>query len=242
MGCPIQTITSSGGIQVGAANYPRAGNWVRLVILNPTQLTPVNGDDGQSFNANQTQALLDALKGISRDDIVSLFGQGISFKTFPDAQRQALTTAFQELGGTLSTSGATYSGAANLGSGQWSLIGHTGLTPGLAEQNLDTEEAGISGFLNGSSGGTGSLNGYMQIVKTFSYQFVSPEYAPIDTPAPGSTATQNIMSIDGKPYASDDLTSQDASEGIQLLVLDPSTAKPTLNATYVRDPLLRPSD
>jgi hypothetical protein len=238
MGCPIQTITSSGGIQIGAANYGKQGNWVHLLVLDPQQLTPVQCGTpavtcNRYYNADQAQELLNDLKTIpSDDDIVILSGQGISSK-LSDAQTQALTTAFGKLGGTLSTRGATYEGADSLASGQWSLIGHTGATAGFAEQSVDTGEAGIPGFLNGSGGSGGSLNGYMQnVTTTFSFDFVSPEYVPIDTSAPGSTATQNVITVGSKRYLSANLAPVDVSEAIQVLVLDPSTGNVTGNFTY----------
>jgi hypothetical protein len=221
MGCPIQTITSSGGIQVGNESYPAAGNWVRLLVLDPTRLTPVECGGKTcdlSFNSDQTAALLQTLGEIppASDDLAILTGQG-NTQHFNAAQISALTSAFEKLGGTLEPDGAALGGAAALHSGAWSLLGRVGATGGFAEQNNEAMQAGIPEFLAGSTGERGSLNGYLQVVNNSTFEFVSPEYVSVDTAAPGSTATQNLITVGEHTYRSQKI--QPGQQGFQILFL-----------------------
>jgi hypothetical protein len=236
MGCPIQTITSSGGIQVGDDNYPRAGNWVRLLVLDPTRLTPVECGGRTcdlSFDSDQTAALLQTLGEIpaDSDDLVILTGQGIA-QNLTAAQTAALTSAFEKLGGTLAPNGAALGGAKALASGTWSLLGRVGATGGFSEQNSDVEQAGIPEFLGGSPGERGTLNGYLQVVNKPSFEFVSPEYEAVDTSAPGSTATQNVITVGEHTFRSAKI--QPGQQGFQIVYLpNDASGKGALNGTVV---------
>jgi hypothetical protein len=236
MGCPIQTITSSGGIQVGNENYPAAGNWVRLLVLEPTRLTPVESGGKTydlSFDADQTAALLQTLGEIppESDDLVILTGQGIA-QHLSAAQISALTSAFEKLGGTLEPEGAALGGAKALAAGAWSLLGRVGATGGFAEQNNEVMQAGVPEFLEGATGERGSLNGYLQIVNKASFEFVSPEYLSVDTSAPGSTATQNVVTIGEHTFRSQKI--QPGQQGFQLVYLpNDASGKGALNGTVV---------
>jgi hypothetical protein len=236
MGCPIQTITSSGGIQVGDDNYPRAGNWVRLLVLDPTKLIPVECGGRTcdlSFDADQTTALLQTLGEIptNSDDLVILTGQGIA-QHLSAAQLSALTSAFEKLGGTLAPEGAAPGGAKALASGAWSLLGRAGATGGFAEQNDEVAQAGIAEFLGGSPGERGTLNGYLQVVNKLVYEYVSPEYAAIDTSAPGSTDTQNVVTVGEHTFRSQKIEA--GQQAFQLVFLpNDASGKGALNATLV---------
>lgn len=249
MGCPIQTITGSGGIQVGDRSYPRRGNWVRLLVLSADRLEPVQCGGrlcDLSFDADETAELLSTLGEIPArsDDLVILSGQGISYNPawpnyvghrFSPAQVSALKRAFEMLGGTLEPGGAAQGGAESLDVGAWSLLGRAGAAGGFAEQNYETRRAGIEGFLGGSPGGRGSLNGYLQIVNTAAYEFVSPEFVSLDTSAPGSTATENVIAVGERSYRSEEI--EPGEQAFQLVFLpnepDAHGSTPAINATIV---------
>ncbi|HEY2054807.1 MAG TPA: hypothetical protein VGH14_12820 [Solirubrobacterales bacterium] len=239
MGCPIQTITSSGGIQVGNDSYPAAGNWVRLLVLDPTHLTPVECGGKTcdlSFNADQTAALLQSLGEIPApsDDLVILSGQGIP-QHFSAAQTSALKSAFEKLGGTLEPDGAARGGAEALHSGAWSLLGRVGATGGFAEQNYEAIQAGIPEFLEESTGERGSLNGYLQIVNIPTvYEYVSPEFVKVDTSGEGSNATENFIEVGEQTYRSQKI--QAGQQAFQLVFIpnEPgASAREVINATIV---------
>jgi hypothetical protein len=222
MGCPIETITSTGGIQVGNQSYPEQGNWVQLVVLNANRLEPVGA--AQSFDAARAGDLTKAIEAIPaeegskrNDDLVILSGQGNGYASLSAAQTKALREAFAKLGGELEPLDLTEQGKGGLAGGEWSLIGHIGTAAGSAEQNDQAQEAGVRDFLGGSAGKRGSLNGYLQIVNTAAYEFVSPEFIPIDTHAEGSTATQNVITVGSKTYRSQKLKA--GEQGFQVLIL-----------------------
>jgi hypothetical protein len=234
MGCPIQTITASGGIQVGEDSYPRQGDWVQLLVLDPVTLVPVQCGQPRrtcdiGFDADETSRLLSTLDEIEprSDDLVILSGQGIAYQDgwpnyvghgFTAAQVAALKAAFEKLGGTLAPGGAARpNGAESLNVGAWSLLGRVGATGGFAEQNYTALEAGIPGFLGESGGGRGSLNGYLQIVNSAAYEFVSPEYVDVDTSASGSSATENVITVGDHTYRSDPI--QSGEQAFQILFL-----------------------
>jgi hypothetical protein len=224
MGCPIQTITSAGGVQIGNVGYPKQGNWVQLLVLSADKLEPVDGGD-RSFDAAEAEKLTKTIEEIPaeqndkrNDDLVILSGQANSYASgLGTAQTKALQAAFAKLGGKLEPLDLTDQGKGGLASGGWSLIGHVDTAAGSAEQNDQAQEAGVREFIGESSGTRGSINGYLQIVNTAAYEFVSPEFIPIDTRAAGSTSTQNVITVGGNSYRSKAL--QAGQQGFQLLIL-----------------------
>lgn len=240
MGVPVETITRQQGIQVGGTTYPRKGGWVRLLVLDPVTLLPVpGGDQGFDLADVDTTKKLDKLNAaidadaVQDDDVVILSGQGIDQPkgVLPAANATALEKAFARLGGTTSKRGPTFRAGASFDRGSWSLIGRKGLSSGEAWQNYLVQQAGIPGSFGADGGRPGTLNGYLQVVGTESYEFVSPEYVSLDTKAPGATATKNVVSVGAKSYASDDLGGGRAS-GFQLLALDSSDLSLGTNETY----------
>jgi hypothetical protein len=260
MGLPIQTITNGGAVQIGdpdqagAATYPRLGNWVQMLVLDPDTATPIGGPwDEHSgvreprrgvlgFNLGEGAKLLAAVEQTKFQELVVLSGQAATV-SIGAGDATYLTKAFEFLGGTLAKWGTTPDGASDLSNGDWSLIGHQGLTPGQAMQNAFFGEKGIPGFLGGSTGQPGSLNGYLQSgINATGFQYVSPEVVPIDTKWTASLSeapspTQNTILVgsdkyDSAPIDSSNVPGCPCSVGIQLLVLDPSTLSPLAEGTY----------
>ena len=256
-GLPIQTITDDGGIQLGRDHYQRAGNWIRMLVLDSTSGAVIpqppppsgNGPDPngwstgqQFFSLGQGNDLLTAIKETSVNELVVLTGQGLPV-SMSNSDMKNLTTAYQKLGGTLGAQlGPTPNGAADLASGNWSLIGKDGLPQGQAEQNLAAREAGIpglTGLAGGDPGGPGSLNGYLQPLTGNSLRYVSPEAVPIDTksnasirPTDPPPATQNVMTVGSSEITSDTIPT--GALGLQLVTLGESFDLPLMsNDTYV---------
>jgi hypothetical protein len=100
-----------------------------------------------------------------------------------------------------------------------------GQEAGTADQNL--------GSTTGSArdpGLQGSLLGYLQRDQNDNVTFVSADYLPFDTMAPGSTATQVVMSVGGATYTSAQLPAGQA--GFFVLVLDAGNADPLVQDTF----------
>jgi hypothetical protein len=100
-----------------------------------------------------------------------------------------------------------------------------GQEAGTADQNL--------GSTTGSArdpGLQGSLFGYLQRDQNDNVTFVSADYLPFDTMAPGSTATQVVMSVGGATYTSAQLPAGQA--GFFVLVLDAGNADPLVQDTF----------
>lgn len=248
MGVPVQTITKDGGIQIGlpgglgSKTYPRLGSWVQLLQLNPTTATPAVDSNSvpippRSFPSSDAgaAALLKAIEG-AKGNLLVLTGQALEARGLSSAGYKSLGQAIEAMGGTVDTDGTTPNGSANLAvSGQWSVIGRTGLAPGGANQSFALSAAGVPGLLGGDRGGAGSLNGYLQSVTSAGLQFVSPENAALDTKfqanvnAPPS-ATQNQIKVGDQVYASSPIPG--GALAVQLLVLDGSGLNPLVNQTF----------
>jgi hypothetical protein len=261
MGLPIQTITETGGIQVGfpeqeyAGTYPRVSNWVQMLVLEdgtaaPTQEksllemsgVPVSKPGVLGFNTGQGKQLYDAVKATKTSQLVILSGQGVS-APIGKSDQENLKKSIEYLGGTISTHGTTPDGVQDLVSGQWSLIGHVNLVSGGAYQNAFAKVKGIPGFVGGATGMGGSLNGYLQSGNnSLGFQYVSPEVVSIDTkwtpnleaaPSPA----QNTIKIGESKYVSAAINTGDiagcpCAVGIQVLFLDPSTLNVISSGTY----------
>jgi hypothetical protein len=269
LGFPIQTITGEGAIQLGnpegknllgeptgSVRYQKRGNWVQMLVLDasdaatPSEKGPYDSDSGLpepkngvlAFNVGEGAKLLKAVEATDPGFLVVLSGQGQAVK-LGKSDATDLGKAIEKLGGTVSAEGTTPDGAADLASGQWSLIGHTGLTSGRAAQNSFHTEAGIKGFLGESTGSPGSLNGYMQRnLDSLGFQFISPEVVPIDTKwtaklEEAPNPVQNTIEVGDAKYTSLPLNTGQVGGcpcgvGIQLLVLEQGTLKATLAGTF----------
>lgn len=242
MGVPIQTRTSSGGIQLGSTAFPALKHWVQMLVLDDGTGAPASGPWGeanQGFESTESAKLLEKVRQTTGNQLVVLSGSCCTGSSEPKPASENLRAAIEYLGGTVQSWGPTPHGAEDLWIGRynsdWSLIGHAGLTRGAADQNFSYTEAGIPGFLGGSGGEPGSLNGYLQTVTTRGYEFVSPESVPIDTKwTPSSTTppspTKNVIAVGEAHYES--ATIENGAVAIQLLELDPSNLALLSNNTF----------
>ncbi len=238
LGSRVQTITADGGIQIEDDHYPPSGeakDWVHMLVVNSTTLKP-SGPGDNTYSIGDYKTLINHAKAAGPDDLVIITGQGKSVQTFngllPSENGDALKQVFAHIGATINVEGSTYTGIDAFNLGAWSVIGQAGMTAGSAWQNYRVTQPGIPGFLSGSPGQVGSLNGYLpQVIGTGS-QFVSPEFAAIDTKADGSTASRNVIKVGESTYTSEEIGGERAM-GIQMLVLDGSTLAKQSEATFV---------
>lgn len=233
MGMPIQTIRKNAGqsddyaIVVGKDTYKRAGKWIQVVVLDPVSLEPVHGG-AQAIGAGAD--LTKAITAAGKDDLVVISGQGNARSgAMPAADSDALKKAFDSIGATYGTRGSTGAGIDNFGNGDWSVIGRKKTPTGAAWQNYESQQAGVPGFLGGDAGRPGSLNGYLQIVTSRAYDFVSPEYVEIDTKASGSSDTVNVITVGDRKFTSAS-TGGGKAQGVHVLVLDSSDLSPANGA------------
>jgi hypothetical protein len=236
--------------------YKRAGNWVQMLVINAENGAPLAGIWDKSsgvgglpagdlaFNVGQGGKLLTAVEEVRKhnpDTLVVLSGQGRA-ASIGKGDQGNLKKAIEAIGGTV-TGGTTPQGVANLAAGTWSVLGTPGITPGGAYQNAFAKEQGIAGFLGGSAGGAGSVNGYLQSgLGSTLFQFISPEVVSIDTKWTASISeppspAQNTIKVGEQKYVSAQLntgsvTGCPCSVGVQLLFLDPATLTSTGNGTF----------
>ncbi|HEX5193028.1 MAG TPA: hypothetical protein VFW09_09510 [Solirubrobacteraceae bacterium] len=242
MGVGIQTITNTGAIYLGAPinkSYPiPSGEWMQILVLNQSYLTEISDTFYTPQQMSEAKALIDGLNP-GDDDIVIVSvpqAQNLVYPTRWSPNRQAnfdyqsLTALISEIGGVSDTP----DGWAITSNDQFSVIGQKGLAAGQAWQNVGASEAGVYGLAHGTlgRGRNGSLNGYMQDVAGNAYSFVSPEYVPIDTQAPGSDAyTHNTITVGSQTFNSATIANGDT--GAQLVVLNATGAlTPVAQTTY----------
>jgi hypothetical protein len=258
MGIPLQTITATGGIMVGAKPHERTAPGVKMLVLTKKEFEPISwpgrwGDAEQTF-APQANGewespgggkLVAEIESTTKEQEVILSGQGTRLSSAPlsKAQLSNLEKAIETIGGTVAHTGQTPQGATELENGQWSVLGWNELTEGHANQNYGLAQeplpAGTTDefpkFPNGP-GSPGSLNGFMQRFGSEAFDFVSPEFLSLNTkwtPSPGEAppSTQNTIAVGPNHYAS--ATIPNGAIAMQLLVLDGSEPTKVLeNSTY----------
>ncbi len=272
LGVPIQTITNDHAIQIGPTKYPQNGNWIHLLVIDPrtgallpgrwgsgNQAVPIPATD--NVPKPEDQDLTHWLSWIKQDApnaLVVMTGQGIpASRTPPQNSMAALDLAFKNLGGTFDAKPPAYRSpvkdAYQLLDGQWSVVGSPGTTLGLGNQNDRMQEAPIPGFAGGDPGLPGSLNGYLEPLGeglSAKLVFASPEMLPLDTRGPGSSLTQNVITVGPNTKVPQDpghvetFPSSNIMRGavaVQLLVLDSGSGggnlAPLANKTfYLTDP------
>ena len=251
LGLPLQTITDEGGIQIGqpgakgSTSIGRFGSWVQLVQIDPSTGGLLDKTVPQSFSTGQSGQLLNAVRGTSRNALVILTGQGLSQAGSGSSVSENLEAAIETLGGTVSSCKGcptpTPNGAEDLlRSGDWSLVGQRGLERGYATQNFATSRAGVPGFMGGARGSAGSINGYLGKITTVGYQFVSAEYAAIDTkytpnPTDAPPQNQNTVAVtlpDGTVQTHPSSVVGNGELYWQVVVLDQSDLHPLANETW----------
>jgi hypothetical protein len=252
MGIPIQTITSTGAIQIGEESHPRKSPGVKMLVLSGTELKPIawpgrwgaaehtftaepNGEWESPDEKGKKGQLVEEVKHISPQQTVILTGQGTGISGSPLSKSQVahLEEAIELIGGTVAHSGQTPLGAADLENGDWSVVGYIKLTEGHGNQNFglgqDPLPAGTTfefpKFPATSAGSPGSLNGFMQRIGTLAYDFVSPEFLSLNTKwtsSPGEAPSPTQNTIAVGSNHYASATIPDGAVAMQLLVLDGS--------------------
>jgi len=251
MGVPIQTITSDGAIHIGNQKFPRCGPWVQVVFLWAGSLTPDTryntggcAPGAMSFNAQQGSSLVEQVQNVDTSHVVIISGQGKPVSgpgvsttgQLTGDQSYYLDQAIEAIGGTTASYGPTPQGAANLGNGEFSVLGNRTLTEGHAEQNFFITQAPVlnpdtAGFPTGP-GAPGSLNGFMQNVNGPAYQYVSTDYVDLDTrytPSPDQAppTNQNTIKVGDQLIASGTIQGDEGEVAIQLVVLGQDRPNPS---------------
>ena len=201
IGVPVETVVSATapGIQVGQTLYPMGAGAIQMLALDRTTLTPapIAGGANQSFPG--TDAGVQALSAaVPADDEYLVFlssppGRPIQLSSQGVAN---LGSAAAGLGAqTLDVGGGNWTAA--LSGGGWSLIGIPGLPAGQAWS--------LFGMQQEPGQPAGAMQGNLVIDSTGqNYTFAWPfTFTPFDTQAPGSSSTQNLMTVDGATYTSE---------------------------------------
>jgi hypothetical protein len=251
MGIPIQTITSSGAIQIGEEPYPRTSPGVKMLVLSGKELKPLefanrwgpaeqtfvpmsNGEWESTLPGGKKGQLVHEIEQTTKLQTVILTGQGTKMSGSPLSKNllSNLEKAIEGIGGTVSHTAQTPKGATELENGQWSVIGWHELTEGHATQDYGIAQQALPAgtttefpkFPTGA-GTSGTLNGFMQEFKEGAYDFVSPEFLSLDTkwtPSPTETPSATQNTIAVGPNHYVSGPLVAGSIGVQLLVLDGS--------------------
>jgi hypothetical protein len=210
-GIQVTTLASADnpGIQVGGAFY-RLGGWAQMLVLDRTTLEPVGSDANKSYPgtaAGMSQLQQDAAK-LTSSELAILSGSGVPAPIGADGQG-TLAGVVTSLGGTFEPGAAN---AADLATGQWSMIGITGLPQGAAHQSI--------GVADGSGRPPGSMNGFFQLDTKNEFTFTwPPTFQTFDTGAPGTSAAQNVIALGSETYTSAPIPSN-IRGGFHVLWLD----------------------
>ena len=204
-GVPMTTLTSNAnpGIQLGpttgfpSASYALgAGDWLQMLVLDRCSLAQSqslpssnNGYPGTDQGMAQLQADVGQL---SSDDLVILSGSGQSAALSTQAQ-ETLVSVVEGLGAVLQPGTGS---VAQLGSGQWSLIGIPGLPQGTAYQFI--------GLQREPSAPVGSMSGFFQLDTSGNFTFSwPPAYQTFDTQAAASIpGSQSAIAVGPQTYVS----------------------------------------
>jgi len=213
-GIEVTTLASADdpGIQVGGAFY-RLGGWAQLLVLDRTTLEPVGSNANTSYPgtaAGMSQLQQDAAK-LTSSELAILSGSGAPANIGADGQ-ESLAGVMTSLGGTFEPGAGS---AADLATGQWSMIGITGVPQGAAYQSI--------GVADGSGRPPGSMNGFFQIDTQNKFTFTwPPTFETFDTGAPGTSAAQNVIALGSQTYTSAPIPGS-IRGGLHVLWLDAGT-------------------
>ena len=244
LGKPIETMAADGSIEIGSAadadlqRYPAsAGAWAHVLVLDQRGLTPINdntkngwGAGDQTIGVNALPSLAATVAATDGQEIVVITGMGVSHTASQidgAAAEASLAKAVATLGGDMPASPSARQ--AMILSGDWSIVGRAG-SPGSTTGNLDGfTESPPTGAAAGSL--PGSLDGYLQVVTSQAFDYVSPEYVPIDTMASGSTSQLSVFQIGTQRFASQPI----APGALALHILILATGTPNGQLTKLED-------
>ncbi len=105
-----------------------------------------------------------------------------------------------------------------------SAIGVPGGGPGVENPGLNLASPSTA------TSDPGALRGYLQVDSAQNFTFVSSDYVPFDTVAPGTSPTQAAISVGGQSYTSSPVTSP--AGGFYVLILDSGTLAKLADGTF----------
>ncbi len=224
------------GVHLGAplnTRYvaPNRNEQVQMVALDRTDLSKV-ANNSYSGDPTGTAQLVSDVKALSSSDLVIIATPSSSQpRAITDPQALAnLNQAVEAIGGAdLPADVVTTDDCLDINPKpictNFSVIGVPGQAAGTAAEN-----AGLNMVAGRNTALRGSLRGYLQVDQNGNYHYLSGDFASFDTSTPASTATQNVMAINGQTYPSDTLPSGQA--GFQLVTLESDSLDSQLNLTY----------
>jgi hypothetical protein len=240
IGLPLNTIASANGatgVQVGTSFYaaPNHAAPLQLVVLDRATLelranASYTGDDAGTASLKAAVQTLDdtaiAIIATPRAGAVVPIADGTALANVNAALAAIGAPSLQS--GSVPAGGAGAVACANRDDGAcagFSAIGIRGLPAGQGTLN-----PGLAPVSYGQSGTGGALRGYLQLDDNRRFTYVNGDYVPFDTTAPGTSDTQAVISVGGRTYSSQQLTSPAA--GAYVLVLDAGTLKPIASGTW----------
>jgi hypothetical protein len=212
-GIPISTLVgdTTPGVAVAGQLYPLGTGWLQMLVLDRAapDSPPLANNAYQPSDGGMAQLASD-VNNLSDDELAVLSAGGQPVDLSSKASN-SLVSAVRNLGGVLLPGTGS---PADLETGQWSLIGVQGLPQGQAQQ--------LIGLRSDPNAPVGSMTGFLQQDVKQNYVFTwPPSYVPFDTQAPGSTATQNVISVGAQQYPSDQIASNQT--GFHVVWLDAGT-------------------
>lgn len=229
-GVPVKTIAfdaDTPGIELGGEFYPaRGGGGPQLLVLDRETLA-VNRGSSRTFPVGDSGVgqLNQALAALTSDQLAIVTGGGRNLG-LDRSGIQELATAVGSIGAALRRFQTPAPEAeAAIESGQWSVVGIPGTSPGTAYQLLGREQGAFRVL-------PGGMSGFFQLDSNDDFTFTwAPEYLTFDTQAPGSTKTKNVISVNGKDHPSPNL--ELGQSGVQVLWLDADTLELRDTLTYL---------
>ncbi len=237
IGWPIETITTNHTIQVGPSTYPAttsasypvgsSADFAHYVVLGDKSLKM----ESEGFvPLSDPGELTTAVEKTGPGNIVIVTGMGVAQSSAPAAAIEAVESSLDLLNAKLPEAKAEQE--AMIKSGDWSAVGsHDELGGTYTNLTGTTEKTPVEGTVGSLAG---SVNGHLEPVNTSEYSFVSTEFVPIDTRAPGSDGTTDVIQVGSENLYSAPIPS--GALGLHIAVFDDGAAGGVLdnvaNKTY----------
>jgi hypothetical protein len=224
IGVPIDTLDGNGAISIGGQTYGANQGGSAYVVLERTTRAVVDSGTVSNDDAGIGKLL----------DLADKYGSAATYMQYlmivsgrlaqPTGLSPAFPALIKKLGGyPLSSEEAN----ALEFTKPYSVIGIPGAPAGSATVRFSPDStnptsAAITGYLEKDH----AVNADEVPV----YEYVSPEQPEFDTVAPGSDATTNVMTVDGKEYKG--ALAGGATAGLHVVVLNSLTLDPIANTVF----------
>jgi hypothetical protein len=190
MGLPLETISSTGAIQVGRQSYPPQGGFgfAHLIEINKAS-AQIEGQKTITFE--DPAALAEEINDANPNSLTIVAGMGETEQgAVPQAAVESVGAAIGKLHGRVPSNAKL---AELIQSGEWSIVGSRELAGYFAANFARSAELTPVEAEAGSK--VGSLNGHLQPGKSGVLRYVSTEFIPIDTKAPGSSEVKSVFKL-----------------------------------------------